>query len=208
MRGAENLTDAELLAILLRTGTKGKSVIQIAQDLILANSNLAVLATKSLSALTKVSGIKKDKAAALLAAFEISRRILHQKKWFDETKINTPDKIAEIFIPLLKDEQKEKFLVVCLNSSNKIIKYEVISVGSLNASIVHPREVFKTAIENSAASILLIHNHPSGNPEPSKEDIAITKKLVESGTIIGITVVDHIILAGNKYLSFIEKGLI
>lgn len=208
MRGAENLTDAELLAILLRTGTKGKSVIQIAQDLILANSNLAVLATKSLPALTKVSGIKKDKAAALLAAFEISRRILHQKKWFDETKINTPDKIAEIFIPLLKDEQKEKFLVVCLNSSNKIIKYEVISVGSLNASIVHPREVFKTAIENSAASILLIHNHPSGNPEPSKEDITITKKLVESGTIIGITVVDHIILAGNKYLSFIEKGLI
>lgn len=208
MRGAENLTDAELLAILLRTGTKGKSVIQIAQDLILANSNLAVLATKSLPALTKVSGIKKDKAAALLAAFEISRRILHQKKWFDETKINTPDKIAEIFIPLLKDEQKEKFLVVCLNSSNKIIKYEVISVGSLNTSIVHPREVFKTAIENSAASILLIHNHPSGNPEPSKEDIAITKKLVDSGTIIGITVVDHIILAGNKYLSFIEKGLI
>jgi len=208
LRGAENLTDAELLAILLRTGTKGKSVIQIAQDLILANSNLAVLATKSLPALTKVSGIKKDKAAALLAAFEISRRILHQKKWFDETKINTPDKIAEIFIPLLKDEQKEKFLVVCLNSSNKIIKYEVISVGSLNASIVHPREVFKTAIENSAASILLIHNHPSGNPEPSKEDITITKKLVESGTIIGITVVDHIILAGNKYLSFIEKGLI
>lgn len=208
MRGAENLTDAELLAILLRTGIKGKSVIQIAQDLILANSNLAVLATKSLPALTKVSGIKKDKAAALLAAFEISRRILHQKKWFDETKINTPDKIAEIFIPLLKDEQKEKFLVVCLNSSNKIIKYEVISVGSLNASIVHPREVFKTAIENSAASILLIHNHPSGNPEPSNEDIAITKKLVDSGTIIGITVVDHIILAGNKYLSFIEKGLI
>jgi len=208
LRGAENLTDAELLAILLRTGTRGKSVIQIAQDLILANSNLAVLATKSLPALTKVSGIKKDKAAALLAAFEISRRILHQKKWFDETKINTPDKIAEIFIPLLKDEQKEKFLVVCLNSSNKIIKYEVISVGSLNASIVHPREVFKTAIENSAASILLIHNHPSGNPEPSKEDITITKKLVESGTIIGITVVDHIILAGNKYLSFIEKGLI
>lgn len=172
------------------------------------NSNLAVLATKSLQSLTKVSGIKKDKAAALLAAFEISRRILHQQKWYDETTINTPDRIAEIFIPLLKDEQKEKFLVVCLNSSNKIIKYEIISVGSLNASIVHPREVFKTAIENNAASILLLHNHPSGNPEPSREDIAITKKLVESGTILGISVVDHIILAGNKYLSFIEKGLI
>jgi len=208
LRGAENLTDAELLAILLRTGTKGKSVVEIARDLINLHTNLAVLATKSYNTIAKISGIKKDKAAALLAAFEISRRILHQQRWYNQQSVTSPDKVAEIFIPLFKDEVKEKFTVVCLNSANKIIKFETISVGSLNASIVHPREVFKTAIENNSASVLLMHNHPSGNPEPSSEDIAITRKLREGGTILGIPVVDHIIIAGNNYLSFMEKGLI
>lgn len=183
-------------------------MIQIAQELIKDNSNLAGLALKPLQGLTKTSGIKKDKASILLAAFEISRRIASQQRLFDDRKITSPEEIASVFIPLLRDEQKEKFIVVCLNSSNKIIKYEIISVGNLNSSIVHPREVFRTAIENNSASVLLIHNHPSGNPEPSAEDITITKKLKESGTIIGIPVVDHIIVASNKYLSFIEKGLI
>lgn len=208
LRGAENLTDAELIAILLRTGTRGKSVIQIAHDLIKSNTNLACLASKSFQSIIKVNGIKKDKAASLLAAFEISRRVLHQQKWLSQVKITSPQEIADIFIPLLKDEQKEKFMVICLNTSNKIIKYEVISIGSLNSSVVHPREVFKVAIENSAASLILIHNHPSGNTEPSKDDIAITKKLSESGTILGIPVVDHIIIGVNNYLSFNEKGLI
>lgn len=193
---------------MLRTGLKGKSAIQIAQQLIVEHNNLASLATKSLQTLTKTTGIKNDKAATLLAAFEISRRILQQKKWPDYNKITSPEEIAQIFIPILKDEQKEKFIVVCLNSANRIIKYEVISVGTLNSSVVHPREVFSVAIENLSASILLIHNHPSGSIEPSKEDIAITKKLVESGIILGIPVFDHLIIGENKYLSFIEKGLI
>lgn len=208
LRGAHNLTDAELLAILLRTGTKGQSVISLAQQLINENRNLSVLASKTLSQLVQSNGIGRDKAATLLAAFEISRRIQSQSKWFSEKKITSPNDVAALFIPLLKDELKEKFLVVCLNSANKIIKYDVISIGNLNSSVVHPREVFKTAIENNSASIILIHNHPSGNPEPSNEDISITKKIVEAGKIMNIPVFDHLIIAGNSYTSFVEKRLI
>jgi len=208
LRGAQNLTDAELLAILLRTGTKGKSVISMAQEIITNENNLAKLAAKSSADLIKTAGIGKDKAATLLAAFEISRRILSQKKWFSLKKITTPADIAEIFIPLLRDEVKEQFIIVCLNSSNKIIKYETISIGNLNSSVVHAREIFKAAIENNSASIILIHNHPSENPEPSNEDISITRKIVEAGKIMDIPVFDHLIIAGNNYTSFVERRLI
>jgi len=115
--------------------------------------------------------------------------------------------LQKFFIPILRDDSKEKFIVVCLNSANKIIKHETISVGNLNSSVVHPREIFKVAIDNSSASIILIHNHPSGNPEPSNEDIRITKKIVETGKIMDIPVFDHLIIAGETYTSFIEKRL-
>ena len=208
MGGHQNLTDAELLAILLRTGTKGKSVLSIAQEIINKEVNLTVLASKSLDSLTKIPGIGKDKAATLLAAFELSRRIQSQSKLFSNKKISSPKEIAEIFIPLLRDELKEKFIVVCLNSANRIIKQETISIGNLNSSVVHPREIFKVAIDSSAANIILIHNHPSGNPDPSNEDISITKKIAESGKILDIPVFDHIIIAGNTYTSFVEKRLL
>lgn len=208
LRGPQNLTDAELIAILLRTGTKGKSVIAMAQEIISKENNLAQLAAKSSADLVKTSGVGKDKAATLLAAFEISRRILHQSKWYSQKKITSPADVAEIFIPLLRDEIKEQFIVVCLNSSNKIIKYERISQGNLNSSVVHPREIFKSAVENNSASIILIHNHPSENPEPSNEDISITKKIVEAGKMMDIPVFDHVIIAGNSYTSFVERRLI
>lgn len=156
----------------------------------------------------KTPGIGKDKTATLLAAFELSRRIQSQKKWFSDKKITSPSDVAEIFIPLLRDELKEKFLLINLNSANKIINYDIISIGNLNSSVVHPREVFKSAIENSAASIILMHNHPSGNCTPSEEDKKLTKKLVESGKLLDIPVFDHIIIAGNSYTSFVEKKLI
>jgi len=207
MRGAQSLSDAELVAILLRTGKKGKSVIEIARELINSEGNLAMLATKTVDSLQRISGIGKDKAATLAAAFELSRRILSQPKWFANKKITSPQDIAEIFIPILRDDNKEKFIVVCLSSANKIIKHETISIGNLNSSVVHPREVFKVAIDNSSASIILIHNHPSGNPEPSNEDIRITKKIVETGKIMEIPVFDHLIIAGETYTSFVEKRL-
>jgi DNA repair protein RadC len=208
LRGAHNLSDAELVAILLRTGKKGKSVLEIAREIISSGGNLAMLATRTVDSLKKVDGIGNDKAATLAAAFELSRRILSQSKWLSKMKIISPQDIAEIFIPILRDEIKEKFIVVCLNSANRIIKYETISIGNLNSSVVHPREIFKVAIDNPSASIILIHNHPSGNPEPSNEDISITKKIVESGKILDIPVFDHLIIAGETYTSFVEKRLI
>jgi len=208
LRGSQSLSDAELIAILLRTGKKGKSVLEIGREIIKSEGNLAMLATRTVDSLQKVDGIGKDKAATLAAAFELSRRILSQSKWFSNRKISSPQDIAQIFIPILRDEIKEKFIVVCLNSANRVIKYETISVGNLNSSVVHPREIFKVAIDNSSASIILIHNHPSGNPEPSNEDIRLTKKIVESGKILDIPVFDHLIIAGETYTSFVEKRLI
>src|SRR4030066_1332467 len=136
LRGAQSLSDAELVAILLRTGKKGKSVIEIARELINSEGNLAMLATRTVDSLQKISGIGKDKAATLAAAFELSRRILSQPKWFANKKITSPQDVAEIFIPILRDDNKEKFIVVCLNSANKIIKHETISIGNLNSSVV------------------------------------------------------------------------
>lgn len=208
LRGAQNLSDSELIAILLRTGSKNNSVIQLANKLLQESNNLSNLSTKSISYLKELNGIGNDKAATLLAAFEISKRILFQTKLKSNKIISSPSDVAEIFIPLLGNELKEKFIVVCLSSSNKIIRYDEVSVGNLNSSIVHPREIFKVAIENSANSIILIHNHPSGNTEPSSEDITITKKLIEGSKIFDIPIYDHIIIAENTYTSFVERRLI
>lgn len=192
----------------MRTGTKGKSVIEVAQDLIKKYGDLNILASQSVEAIKNFKGIGKDKAAALIAAFEISRRADSQKKWLFSKKITSPSDIAELFIPLLRDEVKEKFFVICLSSANKVIKYELISIGHLNASVAHPREIFKTAVENNSASIIVLHNHPSGNTEPSNDDILLTKKLVEAGKIMEIPLFDHIIVAGNNYTSLVEKRMI
>jgi len=208
LRGAQNLSDAELLAILLRTGSKDESVIVIAQKLLKEFGNLAVLASKSVEELIQTKGIGKDKAATLVAAFELVRRIEFESKWYSNKKISSPNDIAELYIPLLRDELQEKFYIICLSSSNRIIKHELLFVGTLNASLVHPREIFKTALANNSANIILMHNHPSGNSEPSQEDVSITKKISEAGKILEIQVFDHIIIAGNSYTSFIEKRLL
>ncbi len=207
LRGPQSLSDAELIAILLRTGTRNKSVISIAQDIIIKYNSLIQLSTKPINEIIKTKGIGKNKAATLLAAFELSKRIAVQTKWFSDKKITAPQDVADIFIPILKDELIEKFIVICLNTSNKIIRYEIISIGSLDSSLVHPREVFKVAIENSAKSLILLHNHPSGNKEPSNEDINLTKKLIEAGKIFEIPIFDHLIIAGNEFTSFVEKRL-
>jgi DNA repair protein RadC len=208
LRGVHSLSDAELVAILLRTGTKGKSVIQIAQELIQKYGNLNQLSSQTIDSLKNSLGIGKDKAAALVAAFEIGRRADFQKKWISMKSILSPADIAELFIPLLRDEVKEKFFVICLSTSNRIIKYELISIGSLNGSTVHQREVFKVAIECSSANIILLHNHPSGNKEPSSDDIGLTRKFIEAGKILEINVFDHIIIAGDSYTSLVEKRVI
>jgi DNA repair protein RadC len=208
MRGSQNLSDAELLAILLRTGTKGESVVSMAQKMMKKNDDdLSKIATRTIDSLTKENGIGKDKAATLLAAFELGRRIQSQQKMFSNKKITSPEDVANTFIPILRHDLKERFIVVCLNSANKVIKHETISIGNLNSSVVHPRQIFKVAIDCSSASIIVIHNHPSGNPEPSNEDISITKKIVEVGKVMDIPVFDHLIIAGETFTSFVEKKL-
>ncbi len=208
IRGTSSLTDAELLAILIRAGTKGHSAIEIAQKLISEQSDLANVALLSINELKKIKGIGRDKAVTLIAAFEIAKRVQMQNRWEKNTTISSPEDIAEMLIPMLKDEPKEKFLIACLNRANRLIKIEEISVGSLDTSIVHPREVFKAAIENLSASIILIHNHPSGNAVPSEADKKITKQLVNAGTLLDIPVFDHIIIAGNKFFSFVSEKIL
>ncbi len=208
MRGAHNLSDSELLAILLRTGTKGNPVTKIAVEMLAESGGLSALAGKTVESLSCFKGIKRDKAVTLAAAFEIGRRIDSDKKWMTERKITSPSDIADIYMPLLRDEMQENFLVICLNNSNKIITHKIITTGTLNASVVHAREIFKVAVDNRAASIILLHNHPSGNAEPSNEDISITKRLVEAGRILDIPVFDHIIVAGNKFTSLVDKRII
>jgi len=208
LRGVQSLTDAELIAILLRTGSKGKSVVDLAREMLEEEGSLSFLASKSVESLTKFKGIGKDKAATLVAAFEIVRRVESNINSYKEKKITSPKDVAGFFIPLLRDELQEKFFVICLNSANKIQKYKAIFTGTLNSSIVHSREIFKFAIDNNSANIILMHNHPSGNCEPSSEDIAMTKKIVDAGKIIGIEVFDHIIIAGNNFSSFVERKLI
>lgn len=209
-KGPQALSDAELIAILLRTGSKELNVIDLATLLIKEKDGLANLAAASVESILKIAkgkGIGKDKAATLLAAFEISRRIKASDRLKTSYSITSPELISK-FIAQTRDLMKEAFFVVCLNSANKVIKTEKISEGSLDASIVHPREVFKVAIESSAKSIILVHNHPSGSLQPSNEDINVTRKLIEAGKILEIKVLDHIIIAGESYFSFFEMGVV
>ncbi len=169
-------------------------------------SNIANLASKSFESLITIKGIGKDKAASLIAAFELGRRSLAQSNTFSDVTIFSPDIIANYFIPLLKDEKQENFYVINLNTANKIINFKKISSGTLNGVLIHPREVFKVAIENNAAKIIIMHNHPSGNEKPSDEDIELTKAIKKSGELIGIGLLDHIIIAEKKYFSFRDKN--
>ena len=208
MRGAHNLTDAELLAILLRTGLKGKNVLTLAMELVNSAGNLAHLATKTIKELQKTPGIGKDKAITLAAAFELSRRSLSQARSILKKKITSPDEIADFLIPLLRDKVNEVFIIICLNAASQVITWKQVAEGTLDSSLVAPRDIFKTALEYDAKNIILVHNHPSGNTEPSKEDIKITNILAEAGKFMNIHVNDHIIIGGNSYTSFIERKLL
>ncbi len=204
--GAERLTDAELLAILIRTGTKGVSAVDVARNLLDKYQNINDLADISVSLLSSVKGLGTAKAITIAAAFEIGKRI-EATDFNSLVKVSSPADIAGYFIPKLRNKKVELFYVILLNTAGRVIKEVLISEGVLDASLVHPREVFKTAIIESAASIILLHNHPSGNLNPSNEDIVQTRELVKAGELLKIKVHDHILIAGNDYISFAELGL-
>lgn len=204
--GADKLADAEIVAILLRTGTEKESAFELAQSMLAAFGDLRGLAQASHEELTKLRGIGQVKALELHAAFELGRRLAVSGNSLDRRTIRLPRDVADLMFPELSHLTQEHFVCLFLNTKNHVIGKQTIFVGSLDASIVHPREVFKEAIKRSSASVICLHNHPSGDPTPSREDIAITKTLREVGELVGITLLDHVIIGDNKYVSLKEQG--
>ena len=204
-KGATALTDAELVAILLRTGTAEKSALDIASELTADGGLYKRLAgITRLNELTNIKGLGQAKAATVLAALEIGRRIASAKP-VEKIHLSCPQDVAEFLMPRLRYAVKEQFIVILLNGKNKVIGTEVISEGSLSSSVVHPREVYASALLHHAAAIMVAHNHPSGDPKPSDEDREITSLLAQSGKVLGIPLVDHIVIGDGTYYSFLEN---
>ncbi|MGG1312410.1 MULTISPECIES: RadC family protein [Cohnella] len=205
LHGPAALSTAELLAILLRTGTREQSVIHLAQRILNDCGSLKNLASLSWEELTQIRGIGPAKALQLQAAIELGRRVARSR--LPETvQITKPQDAADLLMEEMRHLREERFVCLFLNTKNQVIGRETLSVGSLNASIVHPREVFRAAIRRSSASILCAHNHPSGDPTPSAEDILLTRRLTEAGELIGIEVLDHLVIGDNRFISLKETG--
>ena len=204
--GADKLADTELLAILLRVGSSGKSAVDMARELINEYGTFRNIDSKGFSEL-KRKGLGIAKITQIKAAMEIGKRFLKEKS-LTRIKIRTSKDIVDHFMPYLRDMKKEVFKVVLLDGKNKIIKDVTISEGTLTKSIVHPREVIKEAVTESASALVLIHNHPSGEPQPSQDDIEITNRIISACELVGIKVLDHVIIGDNNYFSFFNEGLI
>ncbi|MFC1613241.1 DNA repair protein RadC [Patescibacteria group bacterium] len=204
--GEQALSIQELLQLILGRGVAGESVAVTAQKLLSQFGSLQKLADASIEELSCIKGIGLAKATQIKAVFEIGRRLSVHTDSYKSKELTDPKKVFKLIKSKLKDYHKEHFFIIILNSRNWSVAE--ISIGSLNASIVHPREVFAEAIKNNGASVIFVHNHPSGNTEPSDADLEITKRLVDSGKILGIEVVDHIIISKDNFLSFKEKNLI
>jgi len=204
-RGVGNLSDAELLAILIRMGSKGVTAVDLARRLFADERTLHEISLLSVEEI-KRCGIGESRAIALVAAFELAKRLPETKRK-DRFTIQSPEDIVQRFGAKFKDLVQEEFWVFPLNSINRLLEPKQITKGILSSSLAHPRECFREAITQSAAAVIFVHNHPSGNPEPSQDDIAITKQLVEAGKIIGIAVHDHIIIAADRFVSLADRRL-
>lgn len=205
--GAETLTNSELLAVILRTGIKGENAIMLCQRILSEIDGLDNILNVSLSDLVSIKGIKNVKGAQILALSELFRRFNTLKSNSNKVKITSPSDIANLLITEMIGLNQEVLKLIILNTKNKVIKVKDVFKGSLNSSIVHPREIFSEAIKYGGASIIICHNHPSGDPTPSKEDINITLRVRDCGELLGIKLLDHIIIGENKYVSLKEKGI-
>lgn len=203
--GASYLSHAELLAILINTGRKGASSLDIANELLKSVSNLKELKSLSINDLKKIKGMGVYKSLILKAAFELGER-MHSGSVEEKVQINSPKDVANYMMAKMEHLKQEQFVVLFLDSKNVVFKQKVIFIGTLNSSIVHPREVFSEAVKIAANAIILLHNHPSGDVTPSREDLITTERLRECGDIIGIDVLDHLIIGDHCYLSMVEAG--
>lgn len=204
-KGPDALSDAQLLAILLRTGRRDSSAVQVAMELLRHVGGLGGLVKSGVEELCSVEGVGPAKAAQLKAALELGRRSL-ATPLSTGMRVSSSADLFRHFYPVLRDRKQELFKVVLLDAKNAVIKETTISEGSLTLSIVHPREVFASAIRESAASVIFLHNHPSGDPTPSQEDRRLTDRLVAAGRLLGISVLDHVIIGDGRYVSFADEG--
>ncbi len=207
--GAEMLTNSELLAIIIKTGGRNDTSVTLAQRILSQddeNEGLCFLHNYSIEQLMKIEGVGRVKAIQVKAVMELAKRAASSGSR-QKLIIKTPEDVVTLLMEEMRHYKKEIFKIVLLNTKSQVIKYFDISVGSLNSSIVHPREVFSEAVKVSCSAVIFAHNHPSGDPEPSREDIETTKRLVDAGNILGIKVFDHIIIGDNSYISLKEKGI-
>ncbi|MBR7796949.1 MAG: RadC family protein [Bacillota bacterium] len=205
--GSSHLSNAEILAIILGSGTRQESVLALSNRLLMHFEGLKLLSDATIEELIAIRGIGTAKAVLILAAVELGKR-MHIYRSDERHVIRSPEDGAEYVMEEMRGLNQEHFVTLFLNTKNQIIHKQTIFIGSLNASIVHPREVFREAVKRSAASIIVIHNHPSGDPTPSQEDIHVTRRLVECGKMIGIELIDHLVIGDRKYVSLKEKGYI
>ncbi len=203
--GPESLTDGQLLAIVLRVGRHDRSAVQVGMDLLKDLGGLQGLANRSAKELCSIPGIGPAKAAQIKAAIELGKRVL-STPLTKETVITRSQLVFKHYYPLLRDLRQEVFKVILLDAKHAVIRDKTVSEGTLTSSLVHPREVFNEAVRESAAAVIFLHNHPSGDPKPSKEDRMLTVRLQEAGEILGVQVLDHVIIGDNRYISFADEG--
>lgn len=205
--GAGALASRELLAILIGSGREGTSAVDIAGELLQrSDGSLRRLAAATAAELGAVPGVGPAVAARVSAALELGRRLAREGP-MERTRVAGPRDVYDRCAPSLRDQKQEEFRVLLLNTQHAIVREVVVTRGTLDMSVVHPREVFRTAIQESAAAVILVHNHPSGDPAPSAEDRAVTRQLAEAGRLLGIPVLDHVVIGDGTYVSFVEAGL-